>query len=51
MVQALEDGVITGAVEEDGEEGACSVRLSGVMPDESGPWEQSQMDPFESFDC
>lgn len=32
MFQALGDGMTAGAVVEDGERGACSERLSTVMP-------------------
>lgn len=50
MVQALEDGMVSGAVSVVGEKGACSGRLSRVMP-ENVPSEQPQLELFVAFDC
>lgn len=49
-VQALEDGMVSGAVSVVGEKGACSGRLSRVMP-ENVPSEQPQLELFVAFDC
>jgi hypothetical protein len=50
MVQALEDGMVSGAVLVVEERGACSGRLSRVMP-EDVPSEQPQLELFVAFDC